>query len=69
MKHELKIKKYDEYHSFIDLVLFCRNDANIRKLWDGGETDQIWAKQLTNLYGDEWKDVRYNKTADQLVWK
>lgn len=41
------------FNCFVD-----RNDANIRKLWDGGETDQIWAKQLTNLYGDEWKDVR-----------
>ncbi len=49
--------------------IFCRNDENIRKLWDGGETDQIWAKQLTNLYGDEWKDVRYSKTADQPVWR
>ena len=42
-----------DFNYFVD-----RNDSNFTKLFDGGEYDQYWLKQLTSLNGDEWKDVR-----------
>ena len=42
-----------DFNSFVD-----RNDSNITKIFDGGEYDQLWLKQLPSLIGDEWKDVR-----------
>ena len=42
-----------DFNYFVD-----RNDSNFTRLFDGGEYDQYWLKQLTSLNGDEWKDVR-----------
>jgi cytochrome P450 len=42
-----------DFNNFVD-----RNDSNLNSIFDGGEADQYWAKQLIHLSGDEWKDVR-----------
>eukprot|EP00088_Acartia_fossae_P003776 TRINITY_DN11613_c0_g1_i3.p1 TRINITY_DN11613_c0_g1~~TRINITY_DN11613_c0_g1_i3.p1 ORF type:complete len:541 (-),score=132.78 TRINITY_DN11613_c0_g1_i3:63-1655(-) len=41
------------FNNFVD-----RNDTNLSKVFDGGKWDQLWKNQLTNLSGDDWKDVR-----------
>ena len=54
--HNMEMIKHvmaKDFNSFVD-----RNDTNLIKLFDGGEYDQLWAKQLPSLLGDEWKDVR-----------
>ena len=42
-----------DFNSFVD-----RNDYNLSKLVDEGESDQLWKKQLPFLTGGDWKDVR-----------
>ena len=44
---------------FYNKIWSTRNDENMSKLFNGGDMDQLWAKQLTALAGDDWKDVRF----------
>jgi len=41
------------FNCFVD-----RDDSNIGRVLDGGETDQFWLSQMTSKSGDEWKDIR-----------
>lgn len=43
-----------DFYNFVDRI----DPINTGKFFGPSETDQIWAKQLTSLSGDEWKDVR-----------
>ena len=42
-----------DFNHFVD-----RNCASMNKMSEGGELDQLWAKGMTDLSGEEWKDVR-----------
>jgi len=43
-----------DFYNFVDRI----DPVNTGKFFGPSKTDQIWAKQLTSLSGDEWKDVR-----------
>merc|ERR1719186_2019193 len=43
-----------DFYNFVDRI----DPVNTAKFFGPSESDQIWAKQLTSLSGDEWKDVR-----------
>ena len=42
-----------DFNHFVD-----RNDSNLAKVFDGGDSDKYWKNQMNNLNGDDWKDVR-----------
>lgn len=42
-----------DFSHFVD-----REDATLKKVFEGGSMDQFWQKQMTSLSGDEWKSVR-----------
>jgi len=43
-----------DFHNFVDRI----DPATTAKFFGPSQSDKIWAKQLTNLSGDKWKDVR-----------
>ena len=50
----LRLIQVKDFDHFVDRV----DPSNNKKFFSGGETDQLWGKQLTSLTGEEWKDVR-----------
>ena len=48
---QIQVKDFDH---FVDRTSL----ETTKKFFAGGDLDALWAKQLTNLSGDEWKEVR-----------
>ena len=42
-----------DFNHFVD-----RNCASQNMMSEGGELEQLWGKGMTDLSGDEWKEVR-----------
>jgi len=50
----IKMMQVKDFDAFVD-----RMDAGLMNMiFSGGDMDQLWAKQLTSITGDEWKAVR-----------